>query len=136
MKEVLSIIKALSDGNRLRVVVSLMSHKELCVCQITEMLKLAMATVSRHMNILQNAGLVLSRKEGRWVHYSLSGSFPKKLKQWLVEALKNTPEMEIDQKTMEKILSFNPDDLCKKSKKRALLCLNNQNLRRITNAPR
>ena len=134
MREILSIIKALSDGNRLRVVVSLMSHKELCVCQITEMLKLAMATVSRHMSVLQNAGLILSRKEGRWVYYSLSGSFPKKLKQWLVESLNKTPEMEIDQKTMEKILSFNPDDLCKEQRKG--LCLSKQNLRRITNAPR
>jgi len=46
------ITKALSDGNRLRVVVSLMEHEELCVCQITEMLKLATATVSRHMSVL------------------------------------------------------------------------------------
>ena len=117
MKEILSIIKALSDGNRLRVIVALMKHKELCVCQITEMLRLAMATVSRHMSVLQNAGLVSSRKDGRWVYYKLSETFPEILEKWIKVSLGKSPEIELDQKTMETILSYDPDDLCKKQKK-------------------
>lgn len=116
MKELLQITKALSDGSRLRVIAALMEHKELCVCQITEMLRLATATVSRHMSVLQNAGLVLSRKDGRWVHYRLSGSFPEILRQWLRNSLKKSPEIEFDRKSMETILSYAPDDLCRKQK--------------------
>lgn len=70
----LSIIKALSDLNRLRVMWMLNDQKELCVCQITEVLGLATPTVSKHMAILNAAGLVSSRKESRWVYYSLGES--------------------------------------------------------------
>lgn len=122
MKGMLAITKALSDGNRLRVIASLMEHKELCVCQVTEMLKLAMATVSRHMSILQNAGLVSSRKEGRWVHYRLADSFPKILRQWFKASLNNSLEIEMDRKVMRKILSCEPDGLCKKQKKKKGKC--------------
>jgi len=69
MQDPLNILKGLADGNRLRVVPALMKQEELCVCQITELLRPAAATVSRHMNILQNAGLVHSRKHGRYVFY-------------------------------------------------------------------
>jgi ArsR family transcriptional regulator, arsenate/arsenite/antimonite-responsive transcriptional repressor len=116
MKELLQITKALSDGNRLRVVVSLMEQKELCVCQITEMLRLATATVSRHMSVLQNAGMVLNRKDGRWVHYRLSESFPKLLRQWIKSYSENSKDIEMDRKAMETILSYEPDDLCRKQK--------------------
>lgn len=61
---------ALSDENRLRALLSL-RNGELCVCIITEILKLAPSTVSKHMSILRDAGLVLSRKEGRWIYYRL-----------------------------------------------------------------
>lgn len=70
-----TIIKALSDYNRLRVMWLLSVKNELCVCQITDVLKLATATVSKHMSILNNAGLVSSRKESRWVYYSLGEDF-------------------------------------------------------------
>ncbi len=69
MDQVIDVIKALSDGNRLRIVMALMDNKEICVCQVTEMLRLAMPTVSQHMRVLQNAGLVKNRKDSRWVYY-------------------------------------------------------------------
>ena len=56
MEQVLGTTKALADGNRLRVVMALTDQEELCVCQITELLNLAMPTVSRHMSVLQKAG--------------------------------------------------------------------------------
>ncbi len=70
-----TIIKALSDLNRLRVMWLLSVKKELCVCEVTEVLKLATPTVSKHMSILNNAGLLSSRKESRWVYYSLGENF-------------------------------------------------------------
>jgi DNA-binding transcriptional ArsR family regulator len=51
---------------------ALKTHGELCACKISEFLHITSATVSRHMDVLIAAGLVESRKEGRWVHYRLS----------------------------------------------------------------
>lgn len=118
MEKTLNIAKALADGNRMRVIVALMENNELCVCQITEMLRLAIATVSRHMSVLQNARLVQSRKEGRWVFYRLVDSFPGLLRQWLMESLANAPEIKADRQNLMTILSTEPDELCRKQKER------------------
>ena len=72
MKEFLSITKALSDENRVRVLIYLHGG-ELCVCELIELLGLAPSTVSKHMAILYQAGLVETRKAGRWVYYRLAG---------------------------------------------------------------
>lgn len=73
MKHTMAVIKALADENRVRTLMFLRGG-ELCVCQIIEMLDLAPSTVSKHMTILHQAGLVESRKEGRWVYYRLPGA--------------------------------------------------------------
>ncbi|KAB2887267.1 MAG: helix-turn-helix transcriptional regulator [Desulfobulbaceae bacterium] len=102
----------------MRVIVALMSRDELCVCQITEMLQLAPATVSRHMTILQNARLVQNRKEGRWVFYRLLKPFPEPLYQWLQASLAGSREIQEDSRQLQEILSCNPDDLCRRQKNR------------------
>ena len=66
------LFKALSDRNRFRVVAALLQSKELCACQIHEWLGVTGATASKHMGILVASGLVLSRKDGRWVHYRIN----------------------------------------------------------------
>lgn len=118
METTLNISKALADGSRMRVVAALLRHDRLCVCQIVEMLRLATATVSRHMSILQNARLVQNRKEGRWVYYRLSESFPELLRRWLLDSLSDSPEIEADRVLLEKVLSCNPEDLCRRQKER------------------
>jgi ArsR family transcriptional regulator len=118
METSLNIAKALADGNRMRVVAALMKQDELCVCQIVEMLRLATATVSRHMSILQNARLVQSRKDGRWVHYRLAEPFPEPLRKWLLESLANSEKIKADRALLEKILSCAPGDLCRQQKER------------------
>jgi ArsR family transcriptional regulator len=96
MQTTLSITNALADSSRLRVFTALTTHDELCVCQVTKMLKLAPATVSRHMSILQNAKLVQSRKEGRWVYYRLSATVSPLLLAWLAQALATAQEIRLD----------------------------------------
>ena len=71
MREFLSITKALSDAGRVRALLAL-AGGELCVCQIIELLGLAPSTVSKHMAILHQAGLVETRKDGRWIYYRLA----------------------------------------------------------------
>ena len=71
MRECMTVIKALADENRVRILMVL-KGRELCVCEIIDLLGLAPSTVSKHMSILKNARLVESRKDGRWVYYRLA----------------------------------------------------------------
>jgi len=65
--------KALGDPVRLRLFSLLASGNELCVCHLTDALQLPQSTVSRHLAILRNAGLVDTRRDGKWIHYRLTG---------------------------------------------------------------
>jgi ArsR family transcriptional regulator, arsenate/arsenite/antimonite-responsive transcriptional repressor len=71
LEQFIKITKALSDPQRVRALLSLRKG-ELCVCQIIELLSLAPSTISKHMSILKQAGLVSSRKDSRWVYYRLT----------------------------------------------------------------
>ena len=113
MQETLSIAKALADSNRMRVLAVLMANEELCVCQITALLKLATATVSRHMSILHDARLVQSRKQGRWVYYRLCDTFPVRLRQWLEESLGQSPQADADRAAVAQVLACDRNELCR-----------------------
>ncbi len=63
--------KSIGDPSRLRIL-KLLEPGELCVCQVTAVLELAPATVSKHLSLLRQAGLVVQRKSGRWVYYRLA----------------------------------------------------------------
>ncbi len=116
MQDVLKITKALADGGRLRIISALMTKEELCVCQITELLGLATATVSRHIGILNRAGLVDSRKQGRWVICRLSPDFPEHLAAWLCQDLLSTRTIKDDQDNLQTITSCSLEELCSRSR--------------------
>jgi len=71
MDKFIKIFKALSDKNRVRIV-KMLEGKELCVCEITEILNLAPSTVSKHLSILKDANLILDTKVGKWVNFKLN----------------------------------------------------------------
>ena len=70
MKKIANIFKALSDDTRLRVI-KLLQERELCVCELMQVLEMSQPRISRHLSVLKNAGLVEDRREGKWIHYSL-----------------------------------------------------------------
>lgn len=70
------IFKALADFNRLRIL-SLLMEGELCVCKIEEILGLSQTNVSRHLNKLTTAGILVFRKKAQWVYYCISKDFMK-----------------------------------------------------------
>jgi ArsR family transcriptional regulator, arsenate/arsenite/antimonite-responsive transcriptional repressor len=70
MDHFIAITKALSDPHRVRALLALRKG-EMCVCQIIELFGLAPSTVSKHMSILKQSGLVDNRKDSRWVYYRL-----------------------------------------------------------------
>lgn len=65
------IFKALGDETRIRII-ALLSHSELCVCHIEAALDLPQSSVSRHLAVLRQSGLVETRREGAWVIYALA----------------------------------------------------------------
>lgn len=74
MKEYMAaarVFKALCDPNRL-VVLELLQTGEKCACVLQEKLSINQSTLSHHMRVLCDSGLVEGRKEGKWMHYSLS----------------------------------------------------------------
>lgn len=117
MREVLSLTKALADKSRLRVLCTL-RDRELCVCQIIELLGLAPSTVSKHLSILHQAGLVDSRKEGRWGYYRLAGEdAPAPVRAalaWVTDSLSSSPRIGKDAQALKRILKCAPEDLCRK----------------------
>ena len=110
------ITKALSDENRVRILLAL-DRRELCVCQIIELLGLAPSTVSKHMSILANARLVGSRQDGRWRYYRLADDeAPNEVRgaiDWTFRSLSKSPRAKQDAERLKEILMLNPEVLCK-----------------------
>jgi len=71
LKELTKIFKALGDRNRFRIV-KMLQKRPLCVCEIREVLDISQPAVSRHLNILKNAGLIEDEKDGVWTNCRLS----------------------------------------------------------------
>lgn len=106
---------ALGDGNRLRIVLAL-RQGELCVCQIVTLLELANSTVSRHLQILRESGVIESYKQGRWVYYRMATDPAGRA---LVRAL--LPMLSIaeasaqaaeDERRLKRIRRIDPEQLC------------------------
>lgn len=65
------IFKAFCDENRLKIL-ALLQDGERCACRILEDLRISQSTLSHHMKILVDSGVVVTRNEGKWTHYSIS----------------------------------------------------------------
>ncbi len=102
MESILSISKALGEKNRLRVFLALMDTEELCVCDVGDFLELAPATVSRHMSILHQAGLIESEKRGRWVYYRMDTSVDPRLLEWIRNSVRDAGFLMKDRAKLKK----------------------------------
>lgn len=71
MKDFIKVMKALSDPNRVKIV-KMLQHKSMCVCELQEALQISQSSVSKHLKLLEEAGLVDYKKEGLWVNYHLT----------------------------------------------------------------
>lgn len=113
MKPFLKVMKALSDPNRVKII-KLLQQREMCVCELQGALNIAQPTVSKHLKILEESGLVDFRKEGLWVNYFLTdGATPYaasvlgNLKHWLDD----DPEIA---ELIRKVPRLNREALCRK----------------------
>ncbi len=114
MRAFIKVMKAASDPSRVKIL-KMLQHKSMCVCEIQTALELAQPTVSKHLKILEDAGLVVCRKSGLWVNYHLSdgkstpyaASLLGNLRHWL----DNDSEIA---RLVEIIPSIRREDICRK----------------------
>ena len=115
MRTFLVIAKALNDQTRLRTLLVL-QHGELCLCQLVELLGLAPSTISKHLNVLYEAGLVDRRREGRWAYFKLAGrDAPPAVKRairWVTECLGDERQVISDEQKLGYVLKQDLDELC------------------------
>ncbi len=112
MKEFIKVMKALSDPNRVKLI-KMLQTRVMCVCEVQAVLGIAQPTVSKHLKLLEDAGLVDRKKEGLWVNYSLTdgsrspyvASLLGNLKHWLSD----DPEI---RELLEKSETIRREDLC------------------------
>jgi DNA-binding transcriptional ArsR family regulator len=121
MRQFMNLTRALADESRLRILLALRPG-ELCVCQVTELLQLAPSTVSKHLSILYQAGLVESRKDGRWMYYRLPGEEAvvtvREAIDWVMKSLADLPRITEDLRQLKRILKLDPVELCKRQCRR------------------
>ncbi len=70
-KKIAGVFKALADENRIRIL-KLLQSGEKCACVLLDDLHITQPTLSHHMKILCDSGIVTGRKDGKWMHYSIS----------------------------------------------------------------
>ncbi len=115
MRNLLAITKALSDESRVRALMALQDG-ELCLCQIIDLMGLAPSTISKHMTLLLQAGLVERRKEGRWHFYRLArNGVPAEAKgalKWVVHSLRDEAVVQSDSEKLSRIREKDLEALC------------------------
>ena len=114
MRDFIRVMKALSDPNRVKII-KMLQHRTMCVCEMQEALQVAQPTVSKHLKLLEDAGLVGFYKKGIWVNYNLAdgSSSPYvaailgNLRHWL----EDDPEVS---DLVERLPTIRRENICKK----------------------
>jgi ArsR family transcriptional regulator len=114
MRDFLKVMKALSDPNRVKIM-KMLQYKEMCVCEMRAALGVAQPTVSKHLKILEEAGLVGFKKDGLWVNYHLTNGSSSP---YASSALGNLRHWLEDDPDISGLIQELPDirreDICKK----------------------
>ena len=114
MKTFLKVMKALSDPNRVKII-KLLQQKMMCVCELRGALKIAQPTVSRHLKILEEAGLVDFVKDGLWVNYYLTDGNASPYAASVLGNLKHWLEEDPEIAELVKVVPFlDREELCRK----------------------
>jgi ArsR family transcriptional regulator len=111
MKHLAQTLKALSDPIRLRIILLLQAEGELCVCDLMAVLQLPQSTVSRHLAYLKRSCWVDTRREGVWMHYTLSQescTICKELLQTLRRHASSLPDAASDRTALAAFLKDKP----------------------------
>lgn len=125
MESTLTTLKALAEKNRLRIMAALHHADELCACQITELLQVSGATASRHLSQLTKAGLLGTRKEGRWIYFFILPQIEnqdqnqarnRNLLDWLSAAIRDSRQALEDRNALDAILACDKEEICRRQR--------------------
>ncbi|CAA7622073.1 Predicted transcriptional regulator [Magnetospirillum sp. LM-5] len=110
-----TVAKAVADPSRVRIL-KLLEGGELCVCQITAVLDLAAATVSKHLAALKTAGLVQQRRDGKWIYYRLAerdfNAYTRAFLDLVAKAMADDPTVAADRAILARVNSVAVQTLC------------------------
>jgi DNA-binding transcriptional ArsR family regulator len=113
LEKTVEIFKALAHPARLRLLGMLRSGS-LCVCQATAALELAVSTVSAHLAELKRAGLVVERRDGRWVSYSLADdAAAAELRQQVFALMPRDAQLASDERLVRSLRRLRVEELCR-----------------------
>ncbi len=117
MRQLTKVFKALSDETKLRILKILQERDELCVCEIMQALDISQSRASRNLGILKDAGFVVDRRDGLWIHYSIN---KKKINEYhgvlngLLENWLNDQDIiQEDRKRLKKAIKLSLKSKCK-----------------------
>jgi ArsR family transcriptional regulator len=116
MHKFLMVMKALSDPNRVKILKMLQHKKDgLCVCEIQTALSMAQPSVSKHLKVLEAAGMVDSRKEGLWVTYYVTDGASSPYAATLLGNLRHwLEEEESVRELIERLPRIRREEICKR----------------------
>jgi ArsR family transcriptional regulator len=113
MKDFIRVMKALSDPNRVKIL-KLLQQKTMCVCELQGAIQISQPSVSKHLKLLEEAGLVDYKKEGLWVNYFLADGKASPYAASLLGNLKHWLEDDPEISDLVVIVPFlNREELCK-----------------------
>ncbi len=114
MKDFIRVMKALSDPSRVKIV-KMLQRKSMCVCELQEALRIAQSSVSKHLKLLEKAGLVDHEKDGLWVNYHLADGMKSPYASTLMGNLRHWLEDEPEVKELiERLPYIRREDVCKR----------------------
>jgi len=114
MKDFIKVMKALSDPNRVKIV-KMLQHKVMCVCELQEVLQIAQSSVSKHLRILEEAGLATYKKDGLWVNYYLTDGMKSPYASSLMGNLRHWLEDEPEvRELMKRLPHIRREEICKR----------------------
>ena len=114
MKSFLNVMKALSDPSRVKIM-KMLQRREMCVCEIQAALNFAQSTTSKHLQILQNAGLITSKKDGLWVNYVLADGSESPYAASLIGNLRHWLDNDTEiRELLDQLHEINRINICKK----------------------
>lgn len=112
MRELVKVFKALGDRNRLRIL-KMLQQKKMCVCELSAALGITRPSVSRHLGLLRDAGLVQDERSGQWIDYSLCkdtiNEYAPVIQSHLKEWINDDPKIRAD---IKKIKNLDREVLC------------------------
>jgi len=113
MRDFIKVMKAAADPTRVKIL-KMLQRRVMCVCEVQAALNTAQSTASKHLKILEEAGLINASKEGTWVNYSLADGRQSPYAASLIGNLKHWLEGEPEiAELIKKLPGIHREDICK-----------------------